>query len=47
MPNNDLKPISDMKVIVYGGCGGLGRAIVQHFKSAGFMVVSGYHLTLI
>eukprot|EP00088_Acartia_fossae_P051776 TRINITY_DN5821_c0_g1_i4.p1 TRINITY_DN5821_c0_g1~~TRINITY_DN5821_c0_g1_i4.p1 ORF type:complete len:234 (+),score=66.59 TRINITY_DN5821_c0_g1_i4:31-732(+) len=29
-----------MKVLVYGGCGGLGRVIVQHFKAAGFYVLS-------
>jgi dihydropteridine reductase len=29
-----------MKVLVYGGCGGLGKAIVLHFKAAGFTVIS-------
>jgi len=29
-----------MRVLVYGGCGGLGRAVVQHFKSAGYNVTT-------
>ena len=30
-----------MKVIVYGGCGGLGRQIVEYLKGEGFWVLSG------
>ena len=29
------------KVIVYGGCGGLGRVVVEHLKAAGYWVLSG------
>merc|ERR1711936_300213 len=28
------------KVVVYGGCGGLGIAVVNHYKAAGYWVVS-------
>jgi len=28
------------KVLIYGGCGGLGRAVVAHFKSGGYNVIS-------
>ena len=29
------------KVLVYGGCGGLGRTVVEDLKAAGYWVLSG------